>query len=67
MIWTILWCLWALGFAVIEGVAIARHNWAGTLSDHLRAFFHTKTNVGKATWILLAIPACAWFVWHIAS
>ena len=66
-IWTILWLLWGLTFAGIEGTAIYRHDWAGTLSDHLRLWFRTDTHFGRTMWLAFsAVFFVAWFIPHIA-
>lgn len=41
-IFTVGWILWVLWFAIEEGYALATHNMAGTLSDHVWYWFSIK-------------------------
>lgn len=70
-LWTILWVLWGLAFAVIEGVAIYYdHKDSGTrtLSDHLQNWFNTKrSKKGRMTWLVISGIFFAWFTTHIAT
>ena len=66
-IWTLLWIGWGLAFAGIEGTAIAKGDWAGTLSQHLRKWFRVDTNLGRTVWLIFsALFFVAWFIPHIA-
>jgi len=66
-LWGWLWIAWGLGFVVIEGVAIAKDNWAGTLSDHLRLWFRTDTKVGRTAWLIVSGIFFVLFITHIAD
>lgn len=70
-IWTYLWIGWGAAFAVIEGVALYRDkvdpNTAGTLSEHLRLWFHVNTKVGRTIWLAFSAGFFVmWFIPHIA-
>lgn len=65
-VWTWLWIAWGVAFALIEGTAIALGDWKGTLSDHLRAWFSTKTKPGRTAWVVVSGVFFAWFVVHVA-
>lgn len=44
------WLVWAiLGFGIVEGIALAHHNYAGTLTAHFRRWFgfEAKTPEGQ--------------------
>lgn len=65
-IWTWLWALWVLGFAVIEGVAIRNDIKGDTLSEHMRFWLRTDTHIGRTAWLIISGVFFAWFVVHIA-
>lgn len=66
MMFTTLWILWGLAFAVIEGVAIRNDAKGDTLSEHFRRWFSTDTHRGRSAWIVTSGVFFAWFVVHIA-
>lgn len=63
---TTLWVLWGLAFAVIEGVAIRNDAKGDTLSEHFRLWFRTDTRHGRTAWIVTSGVFFAWFAVHIA-
>ena len=66
MIWTALWVLWGLAFAVIEGLALFNDHKHDTLSFHLRLWIRTDTRIGRTVWLVISGVFFAWFVVHIA-
>lgn len=64
--WTILWLLWGLAFAVIEGFAIFNDTKDDTLSEHFREWFRTDTKRGRWVWLIVSGVFFAWFTVHIA-
>jgi hypothetical protein len=65
-VWTILWLLWGLGFALVEGAALLNDKRDDTLSAHFRLWFRTDTRLGRTVWIGVSGLFFAWFVVHIA-
>lgn len=65
-VWTILWLLWAVAFAVIEGLSIRNDAKGDTLSEHLRLWFRTDTKLGRTAWLVISGIFFGWFVTHIA-
>lgn len=65
-VWTILWILWGVMFAAIEGVAIRNDARGDTLSEHLRLWFSTHDKRGRSVWLVVSGVFLAWFVTHIA-
>lgn len=63
---TTLWILWGVAFAVIEGVAIRNDKRGDTLSEHFRLWFRTDTRHGRTAWIITSGIFFAWFAVHIA-
>jgi len=62
-----LWIMWGLAGLGIETVAI-RHDMNGTLSRHLRRWFHVNTHYGRTAWLIFStLFFVAWFIPHIAS
>lgn len=67
MVWTVLWVVWGLAFAGIEGAALANDKRGDTLSEHLRLWFRTDTKPGRSAWLVASGVFFAWFVVHIAT
>lgn len=73
MTFTIAWVLWILSFFVIEGVAIVKDrkdvggSWPDTLSEHLRRWFRTDTNLGRTVFMVSFGVFAAWFGIHITT
>ena len=65
-VWTILWLLWLVAFAVLEGYTIRSKRKGDTLSETTRRWFGTKTKLGRWVWIASFGLFSAWFVVHIA-
>lgn len=65
-LFTLLWVLWGVAFAVIEGVAIFNDRRDDTLSEHLREWFRTDRKRGRTAWLAVSGAFFAWFVTHIA-
>lgn len=65
-LFTVLWILWGVAFAGIEGVAILNDRRDDTLSEHLREWFRTDRKRGRTVWLLVSGAFFAWFVTHIA-
>jgi dolichol kinase len=65
-VWTILWLLWGLAFAVIEGKAVLNDKRDDTLSEHFREWFRTDTKRGRTVWLVVSGLFFAWFTTHIA-
>lgn len=65
-----IWIVWAAvlagSFAVIEGIALVRKRPEDTLSDHLRAWFHTNTHLGRTIWLAAFGALAVWLLTHIA-
>jgi hypothetical protein len=67
VIWTVLWLLWGLIFAVVEGAALANDKKGDTLSEHLRRWFRVDTHLGRTAWLVFsALFFIVWFIPHIA-
>ena len=68
---TIGWIAWAVvtgvWFAAEEGAALVTHARAGTLSAHLREWFHTSRKAGRWTWLVVFGLGAAWLLVHIAT
>ena len=65
-IWTTLWVLWGVLFAIIEAIAVTNDKRSDTLSEHLRLWFRTDTKRGRTVWLVVSGGFMAWFVSHIA-
>ncbi len=65
-VYTALWLLWGLAFAVIEAVALLNDKKGDTLSEHFRLWFRTDTKIGRTVWIGVSGLFFAWFGVHIA-
>ena len=65
-VWTILWGLWGVMFAAVEGAALVNDNRNDTLSEHFRKWFRTDTNHGRTAWVIVSGIFFGWFVVHIA-
>lgn len=68
------WLIWLgailLGFAVPEGVAVARRQWADTLSDNLRVWFRVRTAAGARRWLVAwssLLLVWVWLLGHILN
>lgn len=64
-IWTGLWVIWGLAFALIEGAAIINDKADDTLSEHFRKWFRIDTKKGRSAWLVVSGGFAAWFVIHI--
>lgn len=65
MIWTVLWIAWAAAFFAIELPGVFNKTQGDTLSEHLRALFHTNTKVGRSVWAIVWGLFSALFLAHI--
>lgn len=66
-VWGWLWIGWGAAFAVIEALAmLLTRNGSGTLSDHLRLWFHTQSKARRTWWALGFGAFAGWFAVHIA-
>ena len=65
-LFTWLWIGWGLLFAVVETVAIVNKRKGDTLSENLRALFHTSTKTGRYVWIAFGGLLFAWLMVHFA-
>lgn len=66
-LFTALWVLWILAFAVVEGVAVVNDAQGDTLSEHFRLWFRTDTKLGRSIWLWFSGGFVVWFVVpHIA-
>lgn len=65
--WTTLWILWALMFTAVEAAAIWNDKRGDTLSEHLRRWFRTDTNLGRTIFLIVSGVFMSWFVVHIAT
>lgn len=77
LLFTILWIVWGLTFGVIEGLGLWHEHNASktddpngvgyTLSENLRAMFHTSSPAGRMIWIGVWGVLSGTFAWHIAD
>lgn len=58
-LFTIGWIVWALGFAVLEGVALVNKRKGDTLSEHVWKYFDVDTK----RWTFLRFVLTAGMVW----
>lgn len=67
--WPVLWIIWSLAFAVLEGVALAdRRRDDDTLSENFRQLFRTRTSkAGRAVFAVGWIGFSGWFAIHILT
>jgi len=65
MVWALLWIGWALAFFAIELPAVFNKTHDDTLSERLRALFHTNTKVGRSVWVICWGVFSALFLAHI--
>ena len=61
-----LWIGWLLLFGVVETIALRNRRKGDTLSENLRALFHTNTVAGRFVWIAFLSLLFGWLVVHIA-
>lgn len=66
-IWAALWLLWGAAFVVLEGIALRRNAPGDTLSEQLRAWFHTDAHKGRVVWLVSFGVFSAWLAIHIAT
>jgi hypothetical protein len=64
-VWQILWVVWVLYFAVVEGLGIRSKTHDATFSANTRIWFHTTTPVGRYGFLILLGCFAAWFGPHI--
>ena len=62
-----LWVGWAVFFVVVETVAIVNKTRGDTLSENLRALFHTSTVIGRWVWVISLGVLAAWLLVHIVA
>lgn len=66
---TVAWVVWLLGFAVLEGVALARKAPGDTLSEHVWSWFRVRDERPTPLVWLLRVPLLIGGVWltgHLA-
>lgn len=61
-----LWIIWVAMFAGVETLAIVNKKKQDTLSENLRAVFHTSTKWGRYLWIIFIGLLFTWLAVHIA-
>lgn len=59
--WTIAWLLWIASFCAIEGPAIFNRQPGDTLSEHVRAWFATRTK--PKGWRIRRLVLAFFLVW----
>jgi len=66
--WTVAWLLWLLAFAVIEGIAIYRRRYEGTLSRHVWKWFAIKGQGRNVRWRrFIFLAGWAWLTVHFLT
>lgn len=62
-----LWICWLIAFCVIEGVALWRHDYKGTLTAHVRWWFGFENRAGiaakRAAWRLTRALLAGFMAW----
>lgn len=66
-IWTWLWVGWVVAFIIVEWAAIKNDTPDDTLSEHLRKWFRTDTNLGRTAFLVAFGGFVAWFGVHILT
>ncbi len=66
-VFTVLWALWFLAFAVFEGWAVLNKTGGDTLSEHVREYFHVKGKTGSMVFLGMLGFGAAWFAAHIVQ
>ena len=63
--YSIAWLAWLAAFGVVEGIAILKKRWSGTLTEQTRKLFHTDSRKGRlafaVTWSMFGL----WFLGHV--
>lgn len=68
MIWPVVWFAWTCMFAVAETIALVNRREGDTLSETVRALFHTRTSkAGRAVFAVGWAGFSVWFAIHILT
>lgn len=66
--WTAIWTLWTVAFAVAETIALVNRRENDTLSETTRRLFRTRTSkAGRAAFAVCWAGFSTWFAIHILT